>query len=169
MFSETSHFNHDFDFIDSNLKYKTSDLEPKLEKILKIQDKNIKKGRKINILIILDDIQIYARSKQLINLSTLGRHYLITVILSLQYPKQLCSSAIRNNLDYVFISDLGEIALKSIYDSIHLSTSFKEFQKYVDTNNINYQFILYDGRTQDRKERLKLVKAIVYEDLKMEK
>ena len=118
-------------------------------------------------MIILDDVQVHAKSKELINLSTLGRHYFISVILSLQYPKQLCSSSIRNNLDYVFFSDLGEIALKAIYDSIHLPFNFKTFQKYVDDNNHSYQFIMYDGRTSNRADRLKIVKAKNYENLTM--
>jgi hypothetical protein len=37
----------------------------------------------------------------------MGRHFKITTILSSQYPKQLVSSSIRNNLSYIFINDLG--------------------------------------------------------------
>ena len=136
LFSETAELNEDYNFIEKSFIYKTSQIEEKLNKILKIQLSNIKKGKKVQLLIILDDVQVHSRSKELINLSTLGRHYHITVILSLQYPKQLCSSSIRNNLDTVFFSDLSEVALHAIYDSIHLSYNFKTFQKFVDDNNI---------------------------------
>jgi ABC-type Fe3+/spermidine/putrescine transport system ATPase subunit len=121
LFSETAELNDDYNFIEKSFIYKTSQIEQKLNKILKIQLNNIKKGKKVNLLIILDDVQVHSRSKKLINLSTLGRHYHITVILSLQYPKQLCSSSIRNNLDTVFFSDLGEVALKLVLDPLQIN------------------------------------------------
>ena len=43
----------------------------------------------------------------------------------------------------------------------------KEFKEFVDKNNHNYQFILYDGRTQDRKERLKIIRGREYNNLKL--
>ncbi len=91
---------------------------------------------------------------------------LLTVICSVQYPKQLISSSIRNNLDLIFFSDMGEVGLRAIYDCIHLPFNFKTFQKFVDENNHNYQFILYNGRIQDKNERLKLVKAKIFRELK---
>jgi hypothetical protein len=167
LFSETAELNKDYNFIDKSFIYKTSQIEEKLNKLLKIQEKNVKNNKEINILIILDDVQIHSKSKELINLSTLGRHYKITCLLSLQYPKQLCSSAIRNNLDYVIFSDLGEIATKAIYESIHIPLNFKQFKEYINDNNHNYQFIMYDGRTQNRNERLKIIKAKMFDELKL--
>ena len=58
-------------------------MEEKINKILKIQEKNIKNNKKINILIICDDVHLHSKSKELINLSSLGRHYFCTVICSL--------------------------------------------------------------------------------------
>ena len=169
LFSETAELNEDYNFIEKSFIYKTSQIEEKLNKILKIQLNNIKKGKKVQLLIILDDVQVHAKSKELVNLSTMSRHYHITVILSLQYPKTLCSSSIRNNLDTVFFSDLGETALHAVYDSIHLQFNFKAFQKYVNENNHDFQFIMYDSRCKDKNERLKIVKAIEYKNLKLEK
>lgn len=167
LFSETAELNNDYNFIDKSFIYKTSQIEEKLNKLLKIQERNVKNNKEINILIILDDVQIHSKSKELINLSTLGRHFKITVILSLQYPKQLCSSSIRNNLDYVIFSDLGEIALKAVYDSIHIPYNFRKFEEYVNVNNHDYQFIMYDSRTQNRNERLKVIKAKIFDSLKL--
>ena len=167
MFSETSQFNSDWEFIDKNLIYKTSEMEQKLEKLLKIQEGNIKKSKKINILIICDDVIVHAKSKQLINLSTLGRHYLISVICSVQYCKGLCSSSIRNNIDYFIWSDLGEQAIKSVYETIHIGMNFKEFKQFTQDNNHDYQFIMYDSRTQKRDERLKVIKAQEFTNMKL--
>lgn len=168
LFSETAELNKDYNFIDKSFIYKTSQIEEKLNKLLKIQERNVKNNKDINILIILDDVQIHSnKNKELINVSTLGRHYKITCILSLQYPKQLCSSSIRNNLDYVIFSDLGEIATKAIYESIHIPLNFKEFKQYINDNNHDYQFIMYDGKTQNRNERLKVIKAKIFDSLKL--
>ena len=50
-----------------------------------------------------------------------------------------------------------------------LLNTFKEFKEFTDINNHDYQFILYDGRTQDRKERLKVIKATEFKNLKLKK
>ena len=167
MFSETCQFNNDWSFLDKNLIFKTLDMENKIEKILKIQEKNIKKNKKINILVLCDDVIVHSRSKQLINLSTMSRHFNITVICSVQYCKGLCSSSIRNNIDYFLWSQLGEIALKSVYESIHVDMNFKKFNEFVQKYNENYQFILYDSRTQDRKQRLKIIRGRELTNLKL--
>ena len=159
MFSETCNFNKDWEFLDKNLIFKTDQMEDKIEKILKMQEKNIKNDKKFNILVLCDDVIVHSRSKQLINLSSMGRHFLITVICSVQYCKGLCSSSIRNNVDYWIFSQLGELNLKSIYESLHVEMNFKKFQEYVHTNNHSYNFILYDSRTQNREERLKIIRA----------
>ena len=87
MFSDTSTFTEDYKFLDKDLIFPTEQIEEKLSKILSIQKKNITSGKKINLMILLDDIKIHAKSKELINLSTLGRHFLITTVVSSQYPK----------------------------------------------------------------------------------
>ena len=166
IFSDTCQFTEDYKFIKSNLMFKTDDLEVQVKEILRVQEKNIKNKRIINIMIILDDIKIHAKSKELINLSTMGRHFNISVILSSQYPKQLVSSAIRNNLSYVFFSDLGEVAMKAIFESIHIKMNFRQFNNYTNEHNHDYQFILYDGMSQDR-ERIKIVRAKEFKNLKM--
>ena len=167
LFSDTAKFNGDYKFIDEKLIFKTDELEDKIGRLLKIQEKNITNDKIVNGLILLDDVKIHAKSKELINLSSMGRHFKITVVISIQYPKQLISSAIRNNLDYIFYSDLGELALRAIYESIHIPYSFKDFQRFTDDNNNNYQFIFYDGRTQNKNERLKIIKAQEYNEIKM--
>ena len=167
LFSETADLNEDYNFVESCFIYKTSQIEEKIKKILDIQAKNVKSKKQVNILIILDDVQVHAKSKELVNLSTMSRHYHITVLLSLQYPKQLCSSSVRNNLDGIFFSDLGENALRAIYESLHTNMNFKQFQQYVDANNTNYQFIFYNGRESDKQKRLVVVKSKIFNNLKL--
>ena len=167
MISDTARFTKDYDFIDKDLIFKTDEMEDKISKILKIQEKNIKNNKLVNILLILDDVKVHSKSKELINVATLGRHLKITCILSSQYPKQLVSSSIRNNLSYVLINDLGETALKAIYESIHIKFSFREFQEFVNEHNNDYTFILYDGVSQKKDERLKLVRGDILNNLKI--
>ena len=167
LFSDTANFTKDYDFINKDFIFKTDQIEDKLDKILKLQEKNIKNNKNVNGLIILDDIKLHTKSKKLMDLSSMGRHFHLTCILSCQFPKQIVGTIIRNNLDYIIYSDLGEIALKAIYEATHLGMNFKEFKEFTDKNNHDYQFIMYDGRVQDRKERLKVIRATEYQNLKL--
>lgn len=169
MFSDTCHFTQDFDFIGKDFIFKTDQMEDKLDKILKLQEKNVKNNKQVNGLIILDDIKLHSKSKKLMDLSSMGRHFKLTCILSCQFPKQVVGTIIRNNLDYIIWSDCGEIAIKSIYEATHLGMNFKEFKEFTDINNHDYQFIMYDGRVQDRKERLKVIKSTEFKNLKLKK
>ena len=167
LFSDTARFNEDYNFLDRRLIYTSDQIDDKVEKLLKIQEKNIKGKKIIHGLLILDDVKTYARSKQLIRLSTTGRHFKLSVIASVQYCKELISSSIRSNIDYFFWSDLNENALRSVYESIHVPMNFKTFQKFVDENNTNYQFLLYDSKEKDKKNRLKIIRATEYENIKL--
>lgn len=167
LFSDTF-FNGDYkDLFDKNFVFTSDELDIKIPKILQIQEKNIKKNKIIHGLIVLDDVKIYKKSKSLIDLATKSRHYKLTVICSVQYPKELISSSIRSNIDYLFWSDLNEQALISVYQSIHLPINFKTFQKFVDNNNTNYQFIFYNSKESDKKKRIKIVKSKIFENLKL--
>ena len=107
LFSDTF-FNGDYkDIFDKDFVYKSDQLDEKVEKILKIQERNINRNKIIHGLIVLDDVKIYRKSKVLIDLSTKARHYKLTVICSVQYCKELISSSIRSNIDYVFFSDMN--------------------------------------------------------------
>ena len=167
LFSDTF-FNGDYkDLFDKNFVFTSDELDIKIPKILQIQEKNIKNNKIIHGLIVLDDVKIYKKSKALIDLATKSRHYKLTVICSVQYPKELISSSIRSNIDYLFWSDLNEQALISVYQSIHIPINFKTFQKFVDDNNTNYQFIFYNSKEPDKKNRIKIVKATQFENLKL--
>ena len=168
LFSDTAKFTFDYNFVGDEFIFTTDQIEEKLNKILKIQEKNIKNKKNINGLIILDDIKLDRKApKALTSLSSMGRHFHLTCIMSTQFPKMVVGTIIRNNLDYIIFSDMGILSLKTIYDCIHTGYSFNEFKDYVDNNNHSYQFILYDSRTQNRNERLKIIKAKEYNSLKL--
>jgi hypothetical protein len=44
----------------------------------------------------------------LIDLACKSRHYKLTVISSVQFPKHLITTSVRSNIDYLFFSDLNE-------------------------------------------------------------
>ena len=101
LFSDTAGFNGDYDNIfEKHFIFKSEQLDNKVEKILKMQEKSIKSKKLIHGLIVLDDVKIYKKSKILIDLATKSRHYKITVICSVQYPKELITSSFRSNIDY---------------------------------------------------------------------
>ena len=168
LFSNTARFTDDYKFINKNNIYKTVEIETQLEEVLKVQEKNFNKNIIVNVMIILDDVKIHAKSKELINLATYGRHFKITTILSSQFPRQLVCPAIRSNASYIFFSDLGFSSLKAIYELVHFRMSFKKFNDFVDENNHNFQFIFYDGMISD-KDKIKIVKAKQYNNLEIKK
>jgi len=172
IFSDTCQFNGDYDGIfEKEFMYKSDQLEDKVEKILYIQEKNIKKNNKSipHGLIVLDDVKVYRKSKILVQLATCSRHYKISVNVNVQYCKELISSSIRSNIDYLFFSDLNEQALMAIYQSIHVPMNFRKFNEFVDLNNTNYQFIFYSSKEPDKSKRLSVVKAKIFNNLKLEK
>ena len=170
LFSDTAGFNGDYDNIfEKHFIFKSEQLDNKVEKILKMQEKSIKSKKLIHGLIVLDDVKIYKKSKILIDLACKSRHFKITVICSVQYPKELITSSIRSNIDYLFWSDLNQQALIAVYQSIHVSMNFKEFEKYVDHNNTNYQFLFYNSKQPDKVKRLSVVKSKEFNNLKLEK
>ena len=72
IFSDTSEYEKEYDFID--IHFKTKDLDEKLKKIFKIQQKNKKNNNNISGIIILDDIIIDSNSFLLNQVASLGRH-----------------------------------------------------------------------------------------------
>jgi len=170
LFSDTAGFNGDYDNIfEKHFIFKSDQLDSKVEKILKLQEKSIKSKKLIHGLIVLDDVKIYKKSKILIDLATKARHYKLTVICSVQYPKELISSSIRSNIDYLFWSDLNEQALMAVYQSIHVPMNFKKFETYVNEYNTNYQFIFYNSKEPDKVKRLSIIKAQEFNNLKLQK
>lgn len=166
LFTDT-YFNNDYEFIDKELVFTSDQLDDKIRKILKIQESNIKRNKIIHGLIILDDVKVYKKSNMLIDLACKARHYKLTVISSVQFPKQLITTSIRSNIDYLFWSDLNEQGLRAIYESISISINFKNFLNLVNEYNTDYRFFLYNSKESNKKERLKLIKSKIFTNLKI--
>ena len=170
IFSDTAGFNGDYDNIfEKEFVFKSEQLDDKVTKILNIQEKSIKSKKIIHGLIVLDDVKIYKRSKILVDLATKSRHFKLTVICSVQYCKELISSSIRSNIDYLFWSDLNQQALMAIYQSIHVPLNFKKFEEFVNEYNTNYKFIFYNIKEADKVKRLSIVRATEFSNLKLQK
>jgi len=103
----------------------------------------------------------------LIDLACKSRHYKLTVINSVQFPKHLITTSIRSNIDYLFFSDLNEQGLRAIYESTSLPIKFNFFIDLVNKYNTDYKFFYYNSKESDKNKRLKLIKAMIYENLKI--
>jgi len=170
LFSETGTFNPDWTFIDK--KYISPMWDDKLRRILKYQEKKIISKKTVNALIILDDIKINDKSKILNDIFTTGRHYKITIIVSVQFGKCIIWPSVRNNIDYLFFSEVNNDCLESIYKSISTKKIFKNFiafEKFVEDNNWDFKFIFYNNKEHDKKSRIRIVKAQLYDEIKFEK
>ena len=163
LFSETAHFNTDYNFLPKNCVFKFNKIEQQIKKILDYSANKRKLKKKFHILIILDDVILNNKSIYLNLISWLGRHHFITCICSVQYCKGLISSVIRNNLDYIFFSDVGYVQIEALYECIWTNLNKKEFIKYIYDNNNNYNFLMYDSKEKERKDRLKIVHADILE------
>ena len=83
-------------------------------------------------------------------MATMARHYNISVIVSVQYPKKIVDSSIRSNLDYCFVNELSYEGMEAIHKSIQIPYSLKEFRSYIYNNNDDYQFIMFDGLSKKK-------------------
>jgi len=170
LFSETGTFNPDWTFIDK--KYISPMWDSKLSALLKYQEKKIISKKTVNALIILDDIKINDKSKILNDIFTTGRHYKITIIVSVQFGKCIIWPSVRNNIDYLFFSEVNNDCLESIYKWIATKKIFKNFvafEKFVEDNNWDFKFIFYNNKEHDKKKRISIVKAQLYDEIKFEK
>ncbi|KAL4436491.1 hypothetical protein ABPG74_003057 [Tetrahymena malaccensis] len=124
MFSSTAHLEEEWSFM--NVIFNDDELDDKLQKLFDYQEKNIKK--KQAVLIVLDDVNVLnnTRSKLLTKVYSLGRHLFLTIIVSVQYPKYILNGLIRNNIDYLFFSELNQTTLKGVYEMIFIDMTFKE-------------------------------------------
>lgn len=160
LFWKTAKFNNDYDFIDKQFIFDYEEAETKIEKIMDYQKKyKLSKKQCPNGIIVFDDIILYRKWYKIIDLSSMGRHFNLFTIMSVQYPKMVCDTSIRNNIDMVFFNDLNYQGEEAILKSIHIPYKYNDFHDFIDKFNDNYTFILYDNCEKDKKKRIKLVRA----------
>lgn len=163
LFSDTAKFLEDYKFLNNKFIFPLAD--DKIQKIMKYQESKIMKKQKCKCLMVLDDVNIEAKSSFLNQVFTKGRHYGITIIMSVQFPKHVCSKIVRNNIDYLFVSELNnETMINVIRECITISgIEYKEIFNYIVANNTDYQFIFYDNTEKDKHKRLSIIKAKLLE------
>jgi hypothetical protein len=163
LFSDTAKFLDDYKFMPQKLIFSLTN--DKIEKIMKYQEQQIIKKKDCKCLMILDDVNIEAKSSFLNQVFTKGRHYGITIIMSVQFPRHVCSKIIRNNIDYLFISELNNETMKNIIkECICISgVDYDEIYNYIINNNNDYQFIMYSNVESNKSKRLSVIKAKLLE------
>jgi len=171
LLSETGKFkDSDYKFLDKRFIMDFS--EENLDKVIQYQRKEVMSNSKkdpAKCLLVLDDIKIGKVSQNLNLLFSQGRHYNITLICSLQFPRFVLSPLCRGNLSYLFVKELNNKILKSIVDEILVISGVDEKQifDYVVNNNDGWKFILYNNCTGiEKKDRLSIIEAKLL-DLKL--
>ena len=170
LFSETGQWNEDFKWLDKKYIYKLND--DTINKIIEYQKKNLLKNKVKNVLMLLDDLKIMTLSKSLCNIFSFGRHVKVTLIMSLQFCRCILAPALRSNIDYLFISEINNNSIQTVYESISTKKIFKdikEFESFIEDNNNDYQFIFYNNMEKDKKKRISVIKSILYNKIKLKR
>ena len=109
-----------------------------------------------HILLILDDCcsdTNFHQSKSIKKLATRGRHIKISVIITCQYIYQI-SPTIRNNLDFILVSQMNTQGLDLLTSEFLMGTiSKKEFIDLYHQNTKDYGFFLINNNcTKDNND-----------------
>lgn len=117
----------------------------------KLMDKmaNLNKDKsaseKIQVLLILDDVcsdTNFNASKTLKQLTTKGRHYCITTMITCQYPYHV-PPICRTNMDYVFAGQLNKNSILLMLQEFHSGDiTSDEFIKMYRKFTNNYSFLI---------------------------
>ena len=143
IYSETAKISRDFsDLVDDNVLMDQF-TEQSINKIINYQ---IKTKKKKQCLIVLDDTiscMGYKFMKEIDRLFSKARHWNISIVLISQYIKQVVSSIVRSNIDYLLYSVNTHTVLDFIYDIVVYEGTKKEFIKWSQDNTKDFQFIMF--------------------------
>jgi hypothetical protein len=158
--SQTAHVNDDYWFISPRLRQPFS--EPILKKLMDKQA-SVKKGKRDQILLVLDDVlstKEAEHSRFIKRLYTLGRHYDISIILISQTSNVALTPAIKQNADWILYSRLNRFQLSALHDSI-TNMDKREFIRFSEAHNKNYVFLAVDNTSQSNRPEDFLLKVRV--------
>lgn len=174
-FTNTNILNKEYDYLKKKFVFNRYD-ETKMKNIMELQKKQIlkhgKESEKVkNILIIMDDVigSLDSYSDTVREIITQGRHYKISLILNIQISKKEFSTDFRKNTDYFILGYNGKDTFKQLYDELEFNGSLSDFIKFMHTNTIDYNFVIYINRVMKSYEvekRYKLIKADENDELK---
>jgi hypothetical protein len=141
-------FEGSFSYIPNKYIYEEYD-ENVIKSMISIQKKNLMKGFRNRAFLILDDCcsENELSNDILKKLSIMGRHYLITTIVTTQYC-HLVPPTLRANSNYNIFFNVGQgrRELEGIYNSYgQRFASYSEFKKFYYDNIENHKFIMYSG------------------------
>lgn len=143
--SNTS-FEGSFDYIPKKYIYEDFN-EDIIKNVIKIQKTNLMKGYRNRAFIILDDC---CSENEFMNpvikkLAVMGRHFLITTILTTQYC-HLVPPVLRANSNYNIYFNVGQglRELKAIYEAYgQRFKSYNEYKQFYYKNIEDHKFIMY--------------------------
>ena len=128
-----------------------------------------KRHHEYSLMVIFDDIDVTKRNDKVAELFTQGRHYNISVIVSSQNAAYFLDPTKRSNIDYLAFRKVENTYKKTLWNMCNIKMKFERFKDFINDNTTDYKFILYDNtsQSQDENERLKVVKAVLYDDMKL--
>lgn len=125
-----------------------SDSEEEVQKENKIKQRK-SKYKAPEYMIIIDDLSNELKSKTLIKLLKMNRHYKIKVIISSQYANDLLPESIKQ-MDYALLfAGESEVKLLKLHKDLDLSIDFAEFKNlYYMATAKKYNFLYVDVRNE---------------------
>ena len=144
-------------------------MEENIDKILDHCKNMKKKNKNYSVMVIFDDIDVTKKNDKVAELFTQGRHYNISVIVSSQNAAYFLDPTKRTNIDYLAFRKVENTYKKTLYNMINTKMKFDQFKEFINENTTDYKFIVYDNTSQskDEQERLKVVKAVLYDNMKV--
>ena len=144
-------------------------IEENVQRIIDHCDTMKKKHHDYSVMVIFDDIDITKKNDKVAEMFTQGRHSNLSVIVSSQNAAYFLSPTIRTNIDYLAFRKVENTYKKTLWNICNTKMTFEGFKEFVNEHTTDYKFILYDNTSQakDDKERIKVVKAILYKDMKI--
>jgi len=149
--SQTAKFNNDYYFVKPEHIFNAEQIDIIIPMILSMAEDDILKKRKINRLIILDDVMGFVRnSEEISGLFTRGRHFYITVFLIVQRISAV-RPEIRNNSDVIASALSKSKEVQEFFIDEFLSANFIKKEAYdifrKVTNN-PFHFIVAENHKQ---------------------
>ena len=174
LFSTTAYreLNDDYKFL-QNSKYakiypgSKEEIDLHIGKILEHCKDMKKKHKSYSLMVIFDDIDVTKKNDKVAELFTQGRHYNISVIVSSQNAAYFLDPTKRSNIDYLAFRKVENTYKRTLWNMCNTKMKFEQFKDFINDNTTDYKFILYDNTSQskDETERLKIVKAVLYDDM----
>lgn len=165
--SPTDEFNEEYDYIDSRYVHNKYSLGLIMRLINKQREykelcKKNKKMKMPECFLILDDclgeINMRAPNNIIDILFSKGRHYHITVMVTIQKITYI-SPTVRENAKYVFITKVAKSSYEHIFDLSDDFANVKDLTVFLDRNCVDYRVVVFDHTDPYAKSHVRIIKA----------